>query len=148
MIRVSQVQFQMTQDELEEAVNTMLPPGFSVSALHVTPLYVLCTLQAKGVKVDVKVEVALDSQSGEVAISFHASKWFVSLDFILSPLLKAVTSEQNGIYAQGANLYIDLNKLLRAYLVANSYSLTLGDGVFSVYAQGVQVNVEPSAAVL
>lgn len=147
LIRLSQVQFEMAQHELEEAVNTVLPPGFFISAVHVTPHFVLCTVHAKAVKVDVKLEVALDEQAGQVIVRIHASKWFLSLDFVLTPLLKAITSDERGIYAHGTNLLIDLHKLLHTYLDAESFHFVLEDGFFTVFAKGVQLTLESSAVV-
>ncbi len=144
MIRLSQVQFEMTQNQLEEAVNTLLPPGFFVSAVHVTKHFVLCTVQAKAVKVDVKLEVALDEQAGQVMIRIHASKWFLSLDFVLTPLLKAITSDERGIYGNGTNLWIDLHKLLHSHVDAQSFHLMLEEGSFTVLAKDVQLLFDSS----
>lgn len=139
-MNLTRLTVEMTQADLAQAIQEMLPAGYTVRHLHLTEKGATTTLTTPWVTADLTVKLLSQDAQGLFRWQVQVNKWLPIPGAVVSALLRGITAHApSGITAQGDCLLLELPTLLAPHIVARSYDLTLAAGVARLHAQEVEM---------
>ena len=165
LVRFDRVSLNMTQQDLENAVNELLPSNFRVSDLHLTAGGAAATLVTPWLRLNVLLRVAPQQQpvaehgsphgDGEVLpetlvkdgvalIEVRASRWIPLPRLLLANLLARFLGDVSpAVHVKGASVKVDIKGLLEPLLKVQEVDMVLADGLLRLEGTGVTVDAAP-----
>jgi len=141
-MHLTRATLEMTQADLESAIQEMLPAGYVLRHLHVTDKGATTTLATPWVTADLSVRLVDQDVQGTFRWRVQVNKWLPIPGAVVSAILRGVTAHApQGICAEGDCLTVHLPDLLSPHMRAQSYDLVLAPGLVRLCAQGVEVYV-------
>lgn len=139
-MNLAQATIEMTQADLESAIQELLPAGYVLRHLHVTEKGATTTLMTPWVTADLSVRLVDQDVQGTSRWRVQVSKWLPIPGAVVSAILRGVTAHApQGISAEGDCLMVRLPDLLSPHVRARAYDLGLAPGLVRLCAQGVEV---------
>ena len=172
-MRFDRVSLSMTQQDVENAVNELLPSNFRVGDLHLTAGGAAATLATPWLRLNVLLRVAPQQQpvtehgaphgegdgdgdgDGEVLpetlvkdgvalIEVRASRWLPLPRLLLANLLARFLGDVSpAVHVKGASVRVDIKGLLEPLLKVQGVDMILVDGLLRIEGTGVTLDAAP-----
>ncbi|MHB1682789.1 MAG: hypothetical protein ACYCYO_08190 [Bacilli bacterium] len=164
-MRFDRVSLSMTQQDVENAVNELLPSNFRVGDLHLTAGGAVATLATPWLRLNVLLRVAPQQQPGtehgsphgddEISpetlvkdgialIEVRASRWLPLPRLLLANLLARFLGDVSpAVHVKGASVKVDIKGLLEPLLKVQGVDMILADGLLRLEGTGVTLDATP-----
>lgn len=136
-MRLTRVQIEMLQDDLEAALNEDLPQGYALQHLHVGAAGAKATLRTPFVSVDLHLAVSCP-EDGLVRTEVRASRWIPFPPALVAAAMRRLSSRRPGLSVEGAEIRLNLHEAFAEAFRAERIRLVLFDGGALVEATGVR----------
>lgn len=143
---VTSATIEMAQSDVEAAIREMLPDGYRIRHLHLTPKGATATVSTPWVTADLTVQLTEQEAQGRFRWRVQVNKWIPIPGAVVSAILRGITAQAPlGIKAEGEYLILDLSALLAPQIVAKAYDLSLAAGALRLHAQEIDITQAVSA---
>lgn len=166
-MRFDRVSLSMTQQDVENAVNELLPSNFRVGDLHLTAGGGAATLATPWLRLNVLLRVEPQQQpvtehgsphgdgdggvlpetlvkDGVALIEVRASRWIPLPRLLLANLLARFLGDVSpAVHVKGASVKVDIKRLLEPLLKVQEVDMILVDGLLRLEGTGVTVDTAP-----
>lgn len=136
-MRLTRVQIEMLQDDLEGALNEDLPHGYALEHLHVGAAGAQATLRTPFVSIDLQMAVSCEGD-GRVRTEVRASRWLPFPSALVAAAMRRLALRRPGLSVEGTEIRLNLHEAFAEAFHAEEIKLVLFDGGALVEASGVR----------
>ena len=142
-MRFSQASLIVSEGDVEDELNTLLPKGVSVHGLRLLDWGAEGDLSTGFGTAAVRVSCAMDD--GRMRMDVKAAWWVPIPAALLGQIVRRVVEEVPGVEVDGVSVWLDLGALIAEHASADSWTVQLGEHEWVIVAKGVTVSREAMA---